>query len=100
MSVKYKIKPYKAYRNEPPNDFGSLLTDTEIEMALRMSKVGKKISLGAAYFLRLKMCAENYLGKDENGTEIYDFSSINLPISVWAAQQGYYIEIGEDELDF
>ena len=92
---KYNIRPY--HTDTASKDMNERISDYEVEMALTMPKTGKPLTIGEAYFLRISMCAE-CLGIDKDGIEIYDFSAVNLPLPVWAAQNGYYIEVGEDEI--
>lgn len=100
MTVKYRLSPYQEYPDGPPNDINDQTTDEEIEMALKMPKIGTPIMYSKAYFMRLDICISTCIGIDEDGTKMYDFSPVNIPLPIWAAKHGFHIEFGEKELNF
>ena len=87
---KYTLRPYPIYiETTDPIPYGA--RDIDIEAVFSMPKVGKRICFGEAWKMAMEWTARHDL----------DFAPFQKgPITKWIAEQGYYIEFDDGELEF
>lgn len=90
--LKYKVRPCKIYCDDTVVDINAIITNRDIGGIFRFPKIGKSISFGEAYRLRLdKLSDQSVYGIPFKG----DFS-MSLPH--WVSLYGYFIEFDENEI--
>lgn len=92
-NLKYWIKPIPLYLSNTLTDINDTITNRDIEDIFRFPKIGKPLTLGQAYKLRLDLASEAML------SDIPLIGDFSMSLPHWANLNGYYIEFDENEIE-